>query len=220
MAAGKYLLRARVVVTLPLRTALVVALMSMVVLAFGASPAAAPAQTGGTVAAWGYDDSGQSTAPAGPGSVKAISAGAYHSMAIGDVSWSPVVVDDLYDVNEGDDRLYGGLGGKLYAAVARQGHPKHLEPPGNRAPPVGGGKGPARPTRRGSRRTNQLRQTLEKAHPTDTSTARAIPRVAAVRAGAPAASPSSRGRSGTSDVSRRRDRRYKTGLSGDEPDTD
>ena len=65
---------------MPLRAALVAALLGMAVL--GASPAGAQEQTGDAVVAWGFSGFGQDTFPPELSDVRATSAGGLHNLAL------------------------------------------------------------------------------------------------------------------------------------------
>ena len=69
----------------------------LLALAFGAPLAAAQEQTGGTVVAWGDNASGQSTVPTDLGSVTAVSAGEFHSLAIKEDGTVDAWGEDFYD---------------------------------------------------------------------------------------------------------------------------
>ena len=85
--------------------------LCLLALAFGAPPAAAQEQTADAVVAWGENGESQSTVPPGLGNAKAISAGVYHSLALGDLAApvAPVITapsEGSYD-NDGSFTLSG-----------------------------------------------------------------------------------------------------------------
>jgi hypothetical protein len=84
---------------LPLRAALVAALLGMAVL--GVSPADAQEQTGDAVVAWGFNGFGQDTFPPELSDVRATSAGGLHNLAL---------KEDGTVVGRGDDDATG-IGG-------------------------------------------------------------------------------------------------------------
>ena len=60
--------------------------MSLVAALLASALVSANAALPGTVAAWGFNDSGQTTVPAGLSGVAAVAAGGYHTVAIGTVT--------------------------------------------------------------------------------------------------------------------------------------